>query len=75
MESAVSRFYPLPDPYWLPGPKAIAVGIDASTRVGLGFFLSILEKTNHNYDTYSSGCLSLSPPIRQSKCNGDTFVW
>ena len=37
MESAVSRFYPLPDPYWLPGPKAIVVGIDASTRVGLGF--------------------------------------
>ena len=31
MESAVRRFYSSPDPYRLPGPKAIVVGIDAST--------------------------------------------
>jgi hypothetical protein len=44
VESAVSRFYPLPDPYRLPGPKAIVVGIDAATRVGLGFFSFYLRE-------------------------------
>jgi hypothetical protein len=43
VESAVSRFYPSPNLYQLPGPKAIVVGIDAS-RVGLGILLSIVRE-------------------------------
>ena len=40
---------PSPDPYRLPGPKAIVVGIDAS-RVGLGILLSILREDGTQWD-------------------------
>ena len=54
MESAVSRFYPSPNLYRLPGPKAIVVGIDAS-RVGLGIFTFYSREDGTREDaTYSS---------------------
>jgi hypothetical protein len=60
VESAVRDSTPSPDPYRLPGPKAIVVGIDAS-RVGLGIFTFYSREDGTQEDaTYSSG--RSSPP-------------
>ena len=80
MESAVSRFYPSPNLYRLPGPKAIVVGIDAS-RVGLGIFTFYSREDSTREDaTYSSArdVLHLRTTIKMQwrhNCVTSTQTW